>query len=89
METPVVTLQAVVDLTKRDGIIGEGLFLLPVGRDQGDSRPSLNLDKDRLDCALAALGQLLEEGSKSERLRHSRLVLAETLLSVRPRLSHG
>ena len=84
VETPVNTLQAVVELTECDGVIGEGLFLLPVGRRQGDSRPSLNLDKDRLDCALAALGQRLEEGGESERLRRSRLVLAETLLSVRP-----
>ncbi len=84
VETPVDTLQAVSELTKCDGVIGEGLFLLPVGRRQGNSRLSLNLDKDRLDCALAALGQRLEEGGESARLRHSRLVLAETLLSVRP-----
>ena len=81
VETPVDTLQAVVELTERDGVIGEGLFLLPVGRRQGDSRLPLNLDKDRLDCALAALGQQLEE---EERLQHSRLILAETLLSKRP-----
>ena len=84
VETPVDTLQAVVELTKHDEIIGEGLFLLPVGRRQGDSRPTLDLDKDRLDCALATLGQRLEEGGESERLRHSRLFLADILLSVRP-----
>ena len=84
VETPVYTLQAVVELTKRDGVIGAGLFLLPVRRGSGDSRPTLNLDAKRLDCALAALGQQLKAGGESERLRHSRLLLAETLLSVRP-----
>ena len=84
VETPVDTLQAVVELTERDGVIGEGLFLLPVGRRPSDSPPTLNLDKDRLDCALAALGQRLAGSGAPERLRHSRLVLAETLLSVRP-----
>ncbi len=83
LETPVDTLQAVVELTKRDGVIGEGLFLLPVGRGSGNPRPTLNLDAKRLDCALAALGQQLKAGGESERLRHSRLLLAETLLSIR------
>ena len=84
VETPVVTLRSVVELTELDGVIGKGLFLLPVGRPQGNSRPTLNLDKDRLDGALATLGKRLEEGGESGRLRHSRLFLAETLLSVRP-----
>ena len=84
VETPVGTLQAVVELAERDGVIGKGLFLLPVVRGQGDARLAPNLDKDRLDGALAALGQRLEEGGASDPLWHSRLVLVETLLSVRP-----
>lgn len=83
VETPVDTVQAVVELTECDGVIGEGLFLLPVGQRAGDSRPTPHLDKERLDCALTALGQRLEAGGESERLRHSRLLLAEKLLSLR------
>ena len=83
VETPVDTLQAVVELTERDGVIGEGLFLLPLGSRRGDSRPTLNRDNERLDRALTVLGQWLEAGGESERLRHSRLLLAETLLSMR------
>ena len=82
--TPVDTLPAVVDLAGRDGVIGKGFLLLPIGRQQGDSRPILNRDSERLDCALTALGQRLEAGGESDRLRHSRLLLAETLLSKRP-----
>ena len=84
VETPVGTLRAVVELAVGGGVIGEGLFLLPVGRRPGDSRPTPNVDKERLDCALSALGQRLGAGGESERLRHSRLLLAETLLSIRP-----
>ena len=84
VETPVDTLQAVVELTRRDGVIGEGLFLLPVGRRPGVSTPTLDPHKERLDSALTALGQRLEAGGESERFRHSRLLLAETLLSIRP-----
>ncbi len=84
VETPVDTLPAVEELIERDGVIGEGLLLLPVGRRRGDSRPILDRDTERLDCALTALGQKLEVGGESERLRHSRLLLAEILLSTRP-----
>ena len=84
VETPVDTLPAVVELAERDGVIGEGLLLLPVGRRRGDSRPILARDSERLDCALKALGQRLEAGGESGGLRHSRLLLAETLLTVRP-----
>ena len=66
VETPVDTLQAVVELAERDGVIGEGLLLLPVGRRRGDSRPILGRDNERLDCALTALGQRLEVGGESE-----------------------
>ena len=84
VETPVDTLPAVVELAERDGVIGEGLLLMPIGRRRGDSRPVLDRDNERLDCALTALGQRLKAGGESERLRHSRLLLAETLLSTRP-----
>ena len=84
VEAPVGTLRAVVDLAVGDGVIGEGLFLLPVGRRPGDSRPTRNRDKEPLDRALTALGRRLEAGGESERMRHSRLLLAETLLSIRP-----
>ena len=83
VETAVDSLQAVVELAV-DGVVGEGLFLLPVGHRPGDSRPNLNRDRGRLDRALSALGGRLETGSESERLKHSRLLLAETLLSLRP-----
>ena len=84
VETPVGTLGAVVKLAVGGGVIGEGLFLLPVGRDPGDSRPTLSRDKEPLDRALTALGQALEAGGESEQLRNSRLLLAETLLTIRP-----
>ena len=84
VETPVRTRQAVVELTQRDGVIGKGLFLLPIRRRPRQSPPTLNLDNDRLDRALKALGERLQVGAASERMRHSRLLLAETLLSIRP-----
>ncbi|WP_419859976.1 sacsin N-terminal ATP-binding-like domain-containing protein [Candidatus Palauibacter sp.] len=83
VETPVGTLRAVVELAE-DGVVGEGLFLLPVGRPRGGPEPTRIRDKEPLDRALTALGQRLEAGGESERTRHSRLLLAETLLSIRP-----
>ena len=84
VETPVRTLQAVVELTQCDGVIGKGLFPLPIGRRTRETEPTLDLDTERLDRALAALGERLQVGGESESLRHSRLLLAETLLAVRP-----
>ena len=84
VETPVGTLRAVEDLTSRDRIIGKGLFLLPVRPRSSESRPTLHSDSERLDRALTALGERLQVGGESGRMRHSRLVLAETLLSIRP-----
>ena len=83
VETPVGTLRAVVELAD-GGVIGEGLFLLPVGRRPGDSRPTRNRDQEPLDRALTVLGQRLQAGGESEGMRKSRLLLAETLLSIRP-----
>ncbi len=72
VETPVDSHQAVVELAA-DGVIGEGLLPVPIGRRQGESAPTLKPCQDRLDRALVTLGQRLEEGGESERLRHSRL----------------
>ena len=84
VETPVGTRQAVVELTHRDGVIGKGLFLLPIPRRPSESRPTLNLDHDRLGRALTALGEQMQVGGASEPMRDSRLLLVETLLSIRP-----
>ena len=84
VETPVDTRQAVEGLSECSGIIGKGLFLLPIGHRPSESRPTLNLDNKRLDRALTALGERLQAGGESERVGHSRLLLAETLLSIRP-----
>ena len=82
VETPVDSRQAVAELAAED-VIGEGLFPVPFGRRRGESPPSPQLDQERLDRALYTLGRRLEAGGESERLRHSRLLLAETLLSRR------
>ena len=82
METPVESQQAVAELAVEE-VFGEGLFPVPFGRCLGESAPTQNLDQERLDCALSILGRRLEAGSESEQLRHSRLLLAEVLLSRR------
>ena len=84
VEVPVGTLRAVVELALGGGVIGDGLLLLPVGRRPGESQPAFNRDKEPLDRALTALGQRLATGGESEKLRNSRLLLAETLLTLRP-----
>ena len=82
LETPSESLQAVVELAAED-VIGSGLFPVPFGRRRGDVLPPAQFDQQRLDTALFALGRRLEAGNESDRLRHSRLRLAETLLTVR------
>ena len=82
VETPVDSQQAVTELAA-GGLIGEGLFLMPFGRRRGESPPAPQFDQERLDRALSTLGQQLEAGGESERLRHSRVLLAEVLLSRR------
>lgn len=82
VETPVDSQPAVAELAAED-VIGEGLFPMPLGRRRGESPPAPQLDQKRLDCALSALGRRLEAGGESERLRRSRLLLAEVLLSRR------
>ena len=82
IETPVGSQQAVTELAAGD-VFGKGLFPVPFGRRQGESPPVPQLDQERLDRALHTLGRRLEAGGESERLRHSRLLLAESLLSTR------
>ena len=84
VETPVGTRQAVEELTSRNRIIGKGLFLLPTRLRSSESRPTLHHDNEQLDRALIALGERLQVAGESQRLRRSRLLLAETLLSIRP-----
>ena len=81
VETPVGSQQAVAELAAED-VFGEGLFPVPLGRRRGEP-PAPLLDRERLDRALHTLGRRLEAGGESERLRHSRLLLAESLLSTR------
>ena len=82
VETPVGSQQAAIELAAGD-VFGEGLFPVPLGRRQGESPPAPLLNQERLDRALHTLGRLLEAKGESERLRHSRLLLAESLLSIR------
>ncbi|MCY3837253.1 MAG: hypothetical protein OXH09_01130 [Gammaproteobacteria bacterium] len=82
VESPVNSQHAVAELAA-EGAIGEGLFPVPIGCRLGESTPDLRPDQERLDCALSILGQRLEAGDESERFRHSRLLLAETLLAKR------
>ena len=77
---PIESGRAVVELA-RAGLVGTGLLPIPFGSEVvATSHPDL----DRLDRALQELGAQLEnrEGT-SQNARDSRLVLAETLLSVR------
>ena len=90
METPVDSQQAVAELAaEAESVIGEGLFPVPFGHRRGESPPAAQLDQERLDRALDALGRRLEVEGESEQLRHSRLLLAEILLSRRHDRSMG
>ena len=82
VETPVESQQAVAELAAEDAI-GEGLFPVPFGRHPNKSPSDPQLDQARLDRALSTLGRRMEAEGESERLRRSRLLLAEVLLSRR------
>ena len=82
VETPVDSQQAIAELAVGE-VFGEGLFPVPFGRRRDESPLAPQLDQERLDRALSTLGRSLEAGDESERLRHSRLLLAETLLARR------
>ena len=77
---PLESQRAVAELAA-DGVVGEGLIPVPFGSEL-ESPPS-RPDLERLDSALRVLGRRLAAAGESERLRHSRLLLAETLLSIR------
>ena len=81
LNAPLESQRAVAELAA-DGVVGEGLIPIPFGRGPEEPPPS-RPDPERLDCALLALGLRLAAGGESERLRHSRLLLTETLLSIR------
>ena len=82
VDTAVESQQAVAELAA-EGAIGEGLFPVPFGRSR-DAPPSApQLDQERVDDALQILGRRLKAGGGSKGLRHSCLLLAETLLSTR------
>ena len=82
VETPVDSRQAVAELAAKE-VIGEGLFPVPVGRQRDEPSCPSQLNQKRLDRALSVLGRQLQAGGESQRLRHSRLLLAEVLLSRR------
>ena len=81
LDAPLESQRAVAELAA-GGVIGEGLIPVPFGRGPEEPPPS-RPDPERLDSALGVLGRRLAAGGESERLRHSRLLLAETLLSIR------
>jgi hypothetical protein len=81
VDAPIASQQAVAELASR-GILGEGLLPIPLGRrPDRTSHPEV----ERLDQALIELGKLLVAGHKgtSQSAQRARLLLAETLLSVR------
>ena len=84
VETPVDSRQAVEELARLDGILGEGLLLLPVGGKSIDTERTSHPETERLDRALTALGERLRAGGESDQMRISRLLVTETLLSMRP-----
>ncbi len=79
---PIESGRAVAELAAAD-VVGAGLLPIPFGK-PSDVVATSHPDPDRLDRALQELGTQLEnrEGT-SQSARDSRLVLAETLLSVR------
>ena len=82
VETPVDSQLAVAELAKEDDVIGEGLFPMPFSTGQANRHRPAELDQERLDHALSALGRKLQAGCESE-LGRSRLLLADVLFSRR------
>ena len=80
--TPIESRQAVAELAAA-GVVGAGLLPIPFGkRSVGDATP--RPDPARLDHALRELGKHLSKRERATRsVYDSRLILAETLLSIR------
>ena len=82
VNAPVASQQAVVELAK-NGAVGPGLVPIPLGR-RPDKDRGLRPDRQHLDRALLELGTALsEKDGTPQGTQQSRLLLAETLLSVR------
>lgn len=81
VDVPVGSQPAVVELARK-GVVGPGLVPIPFGRRPGPERP--RPDRQYLDRALRELGKALQgsEGT-TRRTQQARLLLAESLLSVR------
>ena len=80
--SPIESRRAVVELAAA-GVVGAGLLPIPLGK-PSEPVDTSHPDPDRLDHALRELGtQLANREGTSQSARDSRLVLAETLLSVR------
>lgn len=80
IDAPVASQQAVAELATKQAV-GPGLVPIPLGR-----RPARGVrpTREHVDTALLELGTLLSDTSRvSQRTHLSRLLLAETLLSVR------
>jgi hypothetical protein len=88
VDAPVTSQQAVVELASQ-GFFGDGLLPIPFGLRQETactSRPN----QERLERSLLKLGKRLEEDvDGSQHTHHSRLLLAETFLSVREERTLG
>ncbi len=82
MDVPVDCQRAVIELAG-DGLIGAQLMPVPLGYRPGMKYDS-PLDPALLDKALIALGTRLESTEdESQRVRRSRIILAEKLLEIR------
>ncbi|WP_294533081.1 hypothetical protein [uncultured Rhodoblastus sp.] len=83
VDAPVASQPAVAELARR-GLLGDGLLPIPLGRRPERLRTS-HPEAERLDRALLELGNLLLAGREgtSQSTQRARLLLAETLLSVR------
>jgi hypothetical protein len=82
VEVPVASHYAVSEIA-RQGLLGVGLLTIPISWRQ-ERNSTARPDASRIDKALAQLGDLLCTGQKSsQHVKNARLILAETLLSVR------
>jgi hypothetical protein len=89
LDAPIASEQAVSELASR-GMVGDGFLPVPLGR-RANKNGACRPDPQRLDRALLELGKLLVAGQEgtSQASQRARLILAETLLSVRDDRSLG